>query len=319
MKKIAIIGLGLIGGSLGLALRGSGQDNLHLVGFSRRPEAAAKARQRGAVDEVARSLVECAEGAGLIVLATPVLAMEPILREIGTVVPKGAIVTDVASTKVMVVKWASESLPEGVSFVGGHPMAGTESSGIEAAEGSLFKGCVYCLCPAEGVAPPAVETVVSMVNLVGARPYFLDPSEHDSYVAAISHLPMLISTALVSATTGSPAWREMSRLAATGYRDTSRLASSDPVMSRDIYRTNRESLGKWLDLFIREAQGLMEDITSGDPELETKLRKVKEARDRWQRGEVAPSEAAAEPPGGLGRFFLGNLLSSPVARGDRRR
>jgi len=319
LKKISIIGLGLIGGSVGLALNGAGVQGLHLVGYSRRPEAAAKARVRGAVAETARSLAACVEGAGLVVLATPVTAMEAILREIGPILPEGCIVTDVASTKAMVMRWAAESLPQGVSFVGGHPMAGKEVAGIEAAESGLFKGCTYCLCAGPGAAPAAVETVVSMVNLLGAKPYFVGPAEHDSYVAAISHLPMLVSTALVSATVGSSVWREMSRMAATGYRDTTRLASSDPTMSSDIYTTNRESLGRWLDVFIRELESLREGIAADGPELEARLRRIKDARDLWQRGGASLPETAAEPSGGWGRFFFGNLLSSSPVRGRRGR
>lgn len=314
MKKVAIIGLGLIGGSLGLGLKEARVQELRVVGYSRRRETAARARQRGAVDEVASSLASCVEGAGLIILATPPAAMEAILREIGPLLPEGALVTDTASTKAVVMGWAAESLPPGVSFVGGHPMAGKEVAGIEASEGGLFRGCTYCLCPARGATPEAVEVVVGMVRLLGARPFFLDPLEHDSYAAGISHLPMLLATALVSATAGSPAWREMSRLASTGYRDTSRLASGDPVMSRDIYLTNRESLSRWLDLLMSELEALRRSIASGDPALEAKLRQIKEARDRWQQGD-ATEEGAAEPSGGWGHFFLGGLPFPSARRG----
>ncbi|MDP2726143.1 MAG: prephenate dehydrogenase/arogenate dehydrogenase family protein [Dehalococcoidia bacterium] len=320
MKKIAIIGLGLIGGSIGLALRAADIKGVRVVGYSRRPESAAKARRRGAVGEVAGSLASGVDGASLVILATPVAAMEAILKEIGPVLQKGALVTDTASTKATVMKWAAESLPEGVSFVGGHPMAGKEIAGIEAAEGSLFRGCTYCLCPDRRAAPDAVEAVVGLVNLLGASPYFVDPTEHDSYVAAISHLPMLVSTALVAATAGSPAWREMSRLASTGYRDTTRLASSDPVMSRDIYRTNQQSLDKWLDVLIRELETLRKNIADGGPELEAKLRQIKDARDRWQIGEpLIDSTTAAEPLGGWGHLLFGKLPSLLSASGGRKR
>ncbi|HLB12307.1 MAG TPA: prephenate dehydrogenase/arogenate dehydrogenase family protein, partial [Dehalococcoidia bacterium] len=167
MKKIAIVGLGLIGGSLGLALRGVGIPGVHLTGYTRRSETAFRARQRGAVDEIAGSLASCVEGAGLVIVATPVAAMQSILGEIGSYLQEGCVVTDVASTKKMVMDWAAQSLPRGVSFVGGHTMAGKEIAGIEAAEGSLFKGSTYCLCPGQGAVPAAVETVVSMVGLVG--------------------------------------------------------------------------------------------------------------------------------------------------------
>lgn len=319
MKKISIIGLGLIGGSIGLALRGAGIQGLHLAGYSRRPATAARARARGAIDEAASNLPACVEGAGLVILATPVVAVQDILREMGPILPGSCVVTDVSSTKAAVMRWAAESLPREVSFVGGHPMAGKEIGGIDAAEAGLFKGCTYCLCAGPGAAAAAVETVVSMVNVLGAKPYFIESEEHDSYVAAISHLPMLVSTALVSATTGSSAWREMSPLAASGYRDTTRLASSDPTMSHDIYSTNQKSLGMWLDRFIRELESLRESIVDGGPELEARLRHVKEARDRWQEGEPIPAEDRAEPGGGWGHFLFGSLLSAPLPRGKKGR
>lgn len=315
MAKIAIIGLGLIGGSIGMALKSANLRDLRLAGYSRNPGTRSRARQKGAVDEAAVDLTSCVEGASMVILATPVISMEGILQAIAPFLGDGCVVTDAASTKQLVGEWASKSLPQGVSFVGGHPMAGKETAGIEAAEPGLFKGCTYCICPSPSAAPAAVESVVGMTNLLGARPYFIDALEHDSYVAAISHLPMLLSTALVSATTGSPAWKEMSRLASSGFRDTTRLASSDPVMSRDIYLTNRESLGRWVDALIDEIQSLRSSIAAGETGLEDRLSRIKEARDRWQRGEP-PGEVpkVEEPAGGWGHFLLGRLstqISNP--------
>ncbi|MDP2660944.1 MAG: prephenate dehydrogenase/arogenate dehydrogenase family protein [Dehalococcoidia bacterium] len=321
MKKIAIVGLGLIGASIGLGLRAAGLDDARLVGFSRSQATRVKARQAGVVDETAGSLASGVEGASLVILATPVMAIEGILREIGPVLAEGCIVTDVASTKSSVMRWAAGSLPESVSFVGGHPMAGREAPGIDAADAGLFRGCTYCICAAPGTAPRAVDTVAGLATLLGAIPYFLDPAEHDSLVAGISHLPMLLSTALVSATTSSPAWRELSRLASSGYRDTTRLASSDPVMSRDIYLTNQESLGRWLDILIGELENLRRDINDGAEVLEAKLRRIKDERDRWQQGEAgsAPAPSAGPSSVGVGHLFFGNLPSqlSRTARKSR--
>ncbi len=294
-----------------MGLRSAGLPELRVVGYSRSRLTRNAAKQKGAADETAGSLETCVEGAGMVILATPVMAMEAILQEIAPALADGCVVTDAASTKSSVMQWASRSLPSTVSFVGGHPMAGKEVAGIGAAESGLFRGCTYCICPATGASPTAVEAVAGLVNLLGARPYFVDPIEHDSFVAGISHLPMLLATALVSATTSSPAWREMSRLASTGYRDTTRVASSDPVMSRDIYLTNRESISLWVDALIKELETLREEISSGGAGLEEKLRNIKEARDRWQQG-LASSEPAAPletPPGGWGHFLLGNLPS----------
>ncbi|MDO8690470.1 MAG: prephenate dehydrogenase/arogenate dehydrogenase family protein, partial [Dehalococcoidia bacterium] len=289
------------------------------VGFSQSQATRAKARHAGAVDETAGSLSSCVEGASLVILATPVMAIEGILREIGPVLAEGCIVTDVASTKSSVMGWAAGSLPESVSFVGGHPMAGKEVAGIGAADAGLFSGCTYCICAAPETAPLAVDTVAGLATLLGATPFFLEPAEHDSLVAGISHLPMLLSTALVSATTSSPAWRELSRLASSGYRDTTRLASSDPVMSRDIYLTNQENLGRWLDILIGELEELRRDINDGAEALEAKLRRIKDERDRWQAGTAgsAPAPSAGSLDMGVGHLFFGDLPSH-LSRTDRK-
>ncbi len=305
---------------MGLGLRAAGLGEARLVGFSRSQATRVKAKQVGAIDETAGSLTSCVEAAGLVILATPVMAIEAILGEIAPVLPEGCVVTDVASTKSSVMRWAAGSLPESVSFVGGHPMAGKEVAGIRAADADLFRGCTYCVCAAPGTDSRAVDMVAGLATILGANPYFVDPAEHDSLVAGISHLPMLLSTALVSATTSSPAWRELSRLASSGYRDTTRLASSDPVMSRDIYLTNQESLGRWMDILIGELEELRRDINDGSEALEAKLRRIKDERDRWQQGADGSAPAASNGPqaGGVGHLLFGNL-PSPLSRTGRKR
>jgi prephenate dehydrogenase len=318
MKRIAIIGLGLIGGSMGLALKAAGLSDTLLVGYSRRQETGVKARRLGAVDEVAGDLASCVAGAGLVILATPVMAMEKVLKGIAPHLKEGCIVTDVASTKAQVMAWAKTYLPDTVSYVGGHPMAGKELAGIEAAEAGLFQGCVYCICPAPGAPPQAVEGVVGLAGLLGARPHFLDPLEHDSFVAGVSHLPILLSTTLVATVTGASSWREMAKLAATGFRDTSRLASSDPVVTRDIFLTNRESLLRWAAAFREELEHFCQLVEQGSPELERRLLAVKEARDRWLRGEVGEvTPVSPFPKEGWAHFFLGRLLVRSPQRPQR--
>lgn len=278
--RIAILGLGLIGGSLGLALSHVDPD-MELVGYARRPEVAKRAIELGAVKRVESSAVAAVRGADVIVIATPVTAIKDIMSEIAESLSDGATVTDVASTKSEVLTWADEILPATVSFVGGHPMAGKELSGVGAAEGELFQGCIYCLVSGSKSTEGSIEALKTLVKSIGAKPLLIGASEHDDLVAGISHLPLLLSVALVSATTNSPLWPEMAKLASTGYRDLSRLASGDPRMGRDICMTNRGPIVRWLDEYTEALNKLRHLISDGSEEIETAFIDACQAREDW--------------------------------------
>jgi len=282
VKRIAIIGLGLIGGSMGLALKRAKAD-LEVVGFVRRPEVAAKALEIEAVNRTEGDLLSAVKGVDLVLIATPAMAIKDILAEIGESLVEGCIVTDTASTKAQVMGWAEDCLPTSVSFIGGHPMAGKETSGIEAADGELFVDCTYCLIPGRGATKEAIDMVAGLVRQIGAKPMFIDATEHDSLVAGISHLPILISAALVLTTTKSPSWPKMSKLAATGFRDLSRLASANPRMSRDICLSNREPILRWLDEYIEELGELRCLVNQGGEELEEAFIRARDEREGWLR------------------------------------
>ena len=289
MERIGIIGLGLIGGSMGLALKRARGDSLEIVGYSRSPRTMATAYQRGAVDRAAHDLASAVHGCQIVILATPVMTMKQVLEELAAILPSGSVVTDTASTKGQVMAWA-ECLPPGVSFIGGHPMAGKETSGIGAADPDLFQGCTYCLTPASGVTAEATGLVLKLVEAIGAKPLFIDAARHDELVAGVSHLPLLLSYALVSATTQSPAWREMAALAATGYRDLSRLASGHPDMARDICLTNRDNILRWLDRYVEELIRYRGLVAAGHANLEVAFRKARQAREQWLKMKQAPQK-----------------------------
>ena len=222
MSKITIIGLGLIGTSIGMALR-KAKVNVEVIGHDRDRGSANQAQKMGATDKNEWNLISAVEDAMIVIIATPVKTIEDVMQQIAPVLKEGCIVTDTGSTKATVLQWASKHLPPHVQFIGGHPMAGKETSGPHGAEASLFEGAKYCILPGKGSNAQSAQTIVEMAEIIGAVPYFLDPVEHDSYVAAISHLPMLLSSVLVKITSDSPAWPEMARLASTGYRDLSRF------------------------------------------------------------------------------------------------
>jgi prephenate dehydrogenase len=160
-------------------------------------------------------------------------------------------------------------------------MTGKEISGLDGAEAKLFSGCIYCLTPTSNASPEAVQWMTRLVRLIGANPLFIDPAEHDDFVAAVSHLPMLLSAALVSATANKPSWPEMSKLAASGYRDLSRLALGDPEMNRDICLTNQVNIVNWMDQYIEELKKYRRLVSEGGEELMQAFLWAQQARRKW--------------------------------------
>jgi prephenate dehydrogenase len=243
--NVTIIGLGLVGGSLGLALKAA-QGHVTVAGWDQSPATVKQAHELGAIERIALSLPEAVHDADIVIVATPVLAVHTIFKEIASHLKQGAIVTDVASTKAQVVAWAQDLLPPTVTFVGGHPMAGSEQHGIANARADLVRGAVYCLTPLPSTPSDILAKLESLIISIGARPLRIPAATHDAYVAAVSHVPFLLSTALVQLTTSDEHWPSMRQVAATGYRDMTRLASGDPAMHCDICLTNAEAIRPWL-------------------------------------------------------------------------
>lgn len=268
-----------------MALKQTEGAELEIIGFARRPEVAAEAVKRGIVDKAEVSLARTVSDADLVVIATPVMAIRDILSEIADHLPSDSIVTDTGSTKAQVMKWAHEYLPSKVSFIGGHPMTGKETSGLSGAEGDLLEDCVYCLTPSPNVSKEDSEAMQRLVESVRARPLFIDAEGHDWLVAGVSHLPILISTALVSALASSDLWPQMSGLAATGYRDITRLASGSPEMGSGICFTNRKAIIDWLDRYVEELNRYRHFVLEGDSGLEEALREARDVRQMWLQGE----------------------------------
>jgi len=266
VERITIIGLGLIGGSLGLALKAAKLTGIEIVGYDRDTLAAGEARRLRAVDKSEPSPQKAVRGARLVIIATPIMAIRSVMKEMAGELRENCVVTDTASTKTIVMEWASQLLPPAVSFVGGHPMAGKETAGVQNAEAKLFAGKPYCVIPAPEASEGAMRVVTGIVQLVGARPFFIDAGEHDRYVAAVSHLPLVLSTALFTLARGSPAWPELSSLAGSGFLGATRLASTDAELSHDICLTNREGVLHWLDRMVEELGRYRELLQKGQAE-----------------------------------------------------
>ncbi|HLG62278.1 MAG TPA: prephenate dehydrogenase [Ktedonosporobacter sp.] len=280
-NRVAIVGLGLIGGSMGLALR-KAKAAQHIAGYDLGRGVSDRARKIGAIDQPHSSLGDAVRGAELVILATPVGAMRSLLQNVAEALTPGAVVTDVASTKAQVMSWAEEFLPDSVAFVGGHPMTGKEISGVEAADANLFQGRVYCLTPTARTRPTAVNKVSQLVETIGARVRFLEPAEHDGQVAGVSHLPFLASSALVNTVAGSGGWGDASVLASNGFRDVSRLAAGNPEMYRDICLTNSEAIVRWLDEYIATLNSMRSRIAERDKTLNETFTTARQLRLQWQ-------------------------------------
>ncbi|MFD0694817.1 prephenate dehydrogenase [Paenibacillus sp. GCM10027628] len=242
MTKITIFGVGLIGGSLALCYKG--KPEYTVVGHSPNPKSVEKLLQRDVVDIATTSMGEAVEGADYIFLCVPVGMLEDYIRQLAELPLKpGCIITDVGSTKASITESAATLALDGVHFIGGHPMAGSERHGVEAASSHLFENAFYVLTPAEGTPQAIVDRLASLLKSTKAQIVQVGAREHDDIVGAISHLPHIIAVALVNQVRGynetNPLYQN---LAAGGFRDITRIASSEPMIWRDILVNNREVL-----------------------------------------------------------------------------
>ena len=337
MPRIAIVGTGLMGTSLGLALRNSQLLDLEVVGTDSSGGARSGAQKSGAFHRVENRLLNAVEGADIVVLATPIMAMRELLEVLAGNLPEGCVVTDVGSSKKTVLQWADQHLPEHVDFVGGHPMAGKETAGPENADSNLFKGKAYCIIPSVKASERAAAEISTLVEAIEAVPYYISSEEHDSFVAAVSHLPFLMSVALVGCTSGSANWDDIARVASSGYHDLTRLASGDTVMHRDICVTNPEPIVAWIDSFIRELYKVRQLLSDADNLDESAIHdlfvEARDSRARWLAGEYGsrareynPHEELPTFAQSMGDMFVGRRLMDAQRRmfrggreGDQRR
>lgn len=258
----AIIGVGMLGGSLGKALleRGLAKE---VVGYDRDKNVLDKALTLGAVTQGTLSLEEAVKKSDLVILAAPVMATLKLLPQIAPLLAAGTIVTDVCSTKKNIMVEALKVLPPTVAFVGGHPMAGSEKDGVEALDANLFENAIYVIT---SPYQDALARIKQLVQNLGAIPAEFPPDKHDELVAAVSHLPHLAATALVNAVAGMKETSELQLLAAGGFRDTTRIAMGSPQMWRDICLTNGDPICVMLDKLIKELQTLRRLVAEGDGE-----------------------------------------------------
>jgi prephenate dehydrogenase len=278
-RQVSIVGLGLMGGSWGLALKKYGLA-VRRIGFGR-PATIARALAVNAVDEGTDDLGKAVRGADLIILAAPVGGILECIPRLRDTASSRALVTDVGSTKRLICARARETFGDEPLFLGGHPLAGKERAGVENADATLFTNARYVLTPLEEghLEDPRIKAFVSLVSAIGARPHIMDPARHDRALAFLSHLPQLLSSALASLIAEeSLETRLPVELAATGFRDVTRLAESPYSVWRDICHTNLENIQQALEALVEKLEFMKQHLS--DPELEREFQQALKLREK---------------------------------------
>ncbi len=280
--KIALVGVGLLGGSLGLAVRERRLAG-HVTGYVRRNASIAECVKTGAVDDASTELLKTVEGADLVVLCTPIAQMAEITTRMLSALKPGCIVTDVGSVKGSVVA-ELEPLVAGAKahFIGSHPMAGAEKMGVLAARANLFEGAMCVMTPTAKSPAKLVTRLEELWRGVGGKPLRLSPDLHDDLVSRSSHLPHVVAAELANYVLSPVHPKEQGMLCATGFRDTTRIASGSPEMWRDISLSNRKNLARVLGVFIEDLQEFQIALENKDVKaVEEFFAKAKERRDEW--------------------------------------
>ena len=268
IKKITIIGLGLIGGSIGLALKRAG-NTAQLIGVARSQKTLDIALERNLVERVEIDIVKSVEDADLVILATPLSSFKKIILEVSHNLKPGCIVTDTGSSKLKVIEELSNVIPMGVSFIPGHPIAGTELSGPEAGFAELFDDRWCVLTPTEDTNKDALNSIRLLWEEMGSKVEIMNPEHHDRVLAITSHIPHLIAYNIVGTANdlANVTNKEVVKYSAGGFRDFTRIAASDPKMWRDIFLYNDEAVLEMLSFFSKDLMKLKKAIEEKDSDL----------------------------------------------------
>jgi len=289
-QKITLVGVGLLGGSLGLAVR---QRRLagEVVGYVRRAASITECQKLGVVDKADTDLWRAVEKADLVIFCTPLAQMRELVEKMLPALQRGALVTDVGSVKASVVQELEPLIASaGAQFIGSHPMAGAERMGPAAARADLFVNAICAVTPTANSKPASVEKIEELWRDVGALPVRLNPELHDDLVSRSSHLPHVVAAELANYVLSPVHPKEQAMLCANGFRDTTRIASGSPEMWRDISLANRKNLARVLGVFIEDLQEFQLALENADVKaIEEFFAKGKERRDAWRGQSASPS------------------------------
>ncbi len=324
MDRIAIIGLGYIGASIGYTLRLKHSKKYQVVGFDHESKAQQQADKTGALDESTWSLGDAVSNADIVVIATPASAVETLLTDMSVNLKPGAVVTDTTSAAGSITAWAEAHLPRSVGFVSGHPLV--SGNGLEDATGAVFEGARWALAPTATAPQDAVRRTIKLVEDLGATPFFISVEEHDSYLAAATNLPIIVSNAMMLAAARSPSWREIGKFATGQFSEVSSASRFNPEVNIGSLTGNAEMTMHWIDQMIIELadfRAMLDDDECAEPDsaLALTLNDAWDARLRWENG-IEPGTIQRPALPTSGDMMLGVLVGHNVAerlRGVRNR
>ncbi|NOX60594.1 MAG: prephenate dehydrogenase/arogenate dehydrogenase family protein [Chloroflexi bacterium] len=314
-SQITIIGLGLVGASLGLAIKKNNPDFL-IVGHDKQREASKRAREAGAVDKDHWNLIAACENADMVVLAIPAGEIPPTLEALKQDLKPGCLTLDTASIKRPVLE-AARILPETVHFVGTNPILLAGGADASDASADLFKGCPWAICATSTTSADAIQVTADMVKMVGAQPFFLDADEHDGLMAAVDGMPLVVAAAMMNLTAQSPAWRELWRVAGSRYEIATHLPDLSAGELAAVSLSNADNIVHWIDALTTELRGWRDALTEKDEDalverFDTALTGLGQWFKMRQSGDWDALERPSlmEETGILRRIFLGASFRS---------
>jgi prephenate dehydrogenase len=309
-----------------MALRQAGVSSA-VVGHDKDLSVANQARKRDAVDKVDWNLISACEGADIVILALPITGIEPTLQAISPYLRPGSVVIDTATLKVPVLAWAQATLPPQVHFVGADPIlrpTGAEAGGLKAPRPDLFKDALFCLAPAPQADPDAVKLAADLASLLGAQPFFMDAAEHDGLMAAVEHLPAIVSLALLEMVVQQPSWKELRKVAGASFEQATLLGVADPAAAAALATAGGDSLAHWIDALVAGLTSIRLALAEGDSDaLAARFEASAAQRAGWLNDRAAGKLLEALPPSQMPDksemfdAFLGSYLRKSLTRPGR--
>ena len=311
VERITIIGMGPIGMSIGLGLKAAGLTDTEVLGTSGDRKTLNYGKEIGAFDEISSNLRSALRGAQMVILDSTLGEARELMEAIGPILEEDCLVTDTGFAKVKMMEWAAEYLPDNVEFVAGRPVSKEYMKTVEDATADAFDEGIYCIVTSRKTSQSAVKTVVGLAELLGAKPLFLDEHEHDSYTSAASHLPVLLSSALVNSVSAGPAWREIARVGGGEFGLVAELSSGDAEDNALACLSSPDTTIRWLDQAIEELTAYRAQIEAGGEELGRSFDKALDEWARWKTDTVVTSDAPDLPSAGetMSGLFFGRHIS----------
>jgi len=314
---ITIVGTGLIGTSMGMAIIGSRGKEIDVIGHDIDHAQARLAQRMGGVHRAERNLISACSKADLIVLATPASAIRETLQFIRDDLKSGCVITDVAAVKVPILEWAAEILPNDVSYVSGDPILFGDEAGIESARADLFKGAYYAIVPSFKASSESIKLVTDLVAMLGAIPHFIDPHEHDGLIGGTEHLADVVAVTMLAALTKSNGWRDMRKMCGATFDRVTCFSQAEASEYSSRALLNKDNIVRWIESFVQELWEFRRLVDRGDAEaIEQYYKREMDQRLQWlqdrDRGDWGDMPEKTEIP--TAGEFMGQMLFGGLGR-----